>query len=261
MYNERIINMSKHRFRQKKTTGIAILIFGIIIAIYSGGNVYADRLDQTLQKIAGYTFGDSREALSDVEDLVRNSQDDPKEKLRLEKQLASMLTKDATNDCKDFICRQLRLIGTKESVSALNKLLMEEETSDMARYALQHIPGDQAGKALRDGLKKAKGKVLIGIITTLGERRDEDCAKRLVQFIEDFAEMHTSEDKDHDDEEAKKVMHEARDTAVAAINALAKIGGEQAVETLAKARLISCPMVNKAATDALLLWADELQRK
>ena len=253
--------MNEHQLRQQRSTALALLFVWMALAAVGGTEVHAANPDTALQKIASYTFGESREALSDVEDLVRNSQNDPKERLRLEKKLASMLKSEETYDCKDFICRQLRLIGTKESVPSLKTLLMEEETSDMARYALLYIPGDQAGKALRDGLKKAKGKILIGIINTLGERRDEECAKRLAQYIDDFAKLHDTEDKDSEDEEAKKAMHEARNTALAAINALAKIGGENAAETLAKARLISCPMVNKAATGALLLWADEMQRK
>ena len=56
-------------------------------------------------------------------------------------------------------------------------------------------------------------------------------------------------------------MHEARDTAIASINALAKIGGEKAAQSIAEARHIACPGVQKAATDALLLWGDNLVDK
>ena len=121
--------------------------------------------------------------MSAVEDIVRSSSGKPAERLSLEKQFASIQISDVTFECRDFICRQLCVIGTKESVPALGKLLADEKTSDMARYALNSNPDPKAGKALRKALKKTQGTVLIGIINSLGERRDEKSEKALKKLV------------------------------------------------------------------------------
>jgi HEAT repeat protein len=232
----------------------------VIASLFTGASSVEARLDPALQNITTYTFGESREPLSVVEDRVRESQGNSEERLKLEKQFAEILDSDATYECKEFICRQLRVIGTRESVPALKKLLEDEKLSDMARYALQQNPCPEAGKALRDCLRRTGGKVRIGIINSLGERRDKGCDDTFVRYIDNYAALLEKEQDDIEDEDAKKALIEARDTAVAAINALAKIGGEKAAAVLAKARYSSCPQVRKAAKDAILLWADGLHR-
>ena len=52
-------------------------------------------------------------------------------------------------------------------------MLTGEETSDMARYALERMPGEAVNDALRGALPNAKGKPKVGIINSLGERQDE----------------------------------------------------------------------------------------
>ena len=250
--------MTGNILRQAPAAIAVLLVFVIVAVLPVVPDIMAADLDPAIQKITSYTFGASREPLSAVEDMVRSSYGKSSERLRIEKQFASVLTSDATVECKEFICRQLYIIGTKESVPALGKLLMDDKTSDMARYALQRNTCPEAGKALRDGLKKAKGGVLVGIINSLGERCDQECVDELARFISDFAALHPNEDKEKDDKEAMKAMHEARDAAIASINALAKIGGDKAVKTIAEARHIGCPGVKKAAADALLLWGDNL---
>jgi HEAT repeat protein len=69
------------------------------------------------------------------------------------------------------VCRHLRQIGTSVSVPALKVLLLQESTSDMARYALEKIPGLVADEALTEALDKTQGKVRLGILSSLGHRR------------------------------------------------------------------------------------------
>jgi hypothetical protein len=102
---------------------------------------------------------------------VRASHGDAAARLAIERQLAELLKREeATRDCKDFACRQLRIVGTSESVPALAALLTDDSLSDMARYALQLNTDPSVDKALIAALKKAQGLPLIGIINTLGER-------------------------------------------------------------------------------------------
>ena len=63
-------------------------------------------------------------------------------------------------------------IGTAESVPALAALLPDKDLSHMARYALERIPAPEAGAALRDALPKLSGALKVGVIGSLGVRRD-----------------------------------------------------------------------------------------
>lgn len=172
-----------------------------------------DSLDPRIWKIVSIKLGENTEETTVVKDMVRESLNDPAKCLAIEKQFAVILESDATYACKDFVCRQLWLMGTKASVPALSKMLLEEKMSDMARYALQQNPCPEAGKALNNALKKAKGATLIGIINTLGERRDEKCVGSLT-----------------------KLLYKGDDDVIAAsASALGKIGTKSAKKSLDKA--------------------------
>jgi len=137
-------------------------------------------LDQDFRKILTYNFGDSREPLMVIQDRVRSSYGNPETRLDLELQLAELLKKEeATWACKDFACRQLRIVGTKESVPDLASLLTDEKLSDMARYALELNTDPAVDKALVKALKKVQGNQLVGIINTLGERKTKDAVDAL----------------------------------------------------------------------------------
>ncbi len=90
---------------------------------------------------------------------------------------------DASRDAKDFICRKLMIIGTAESVPALAALLPDKELSHMARFALERIPAPEAAQALRDTLPKLDGSLKIGVIASLGARRDVASVLALVALM------------------------------------------------------------------------------
>ena len=136
-------------------------------------------LDTAIEDITTYTFGDSREPLTIVADLVIASNGFPSIRLNLEKQFVKALESDSTPDCKDFICRQLAVMGTDVSIPQLEKMLPVAETSDMARYALETNPSPRACEALRNALADAEGTALIGIINTLGNRKNAENADAL----------------------------------------------------------------------------------
>ena len=48
----------------------------------------------------------------------------------------------------------------------------------MARYALETIPDPSVDDALRDALGKLKGRPLLGVIGSLGVRRDAKAVDR-----------------------------------------------------------------------------------
>lgn len=103
---------------------------------------------RAIAKVSKYEFGDSRIPLSDVQDMVRRSLQSPDSRARLAAMLGELLEGNATVDAKRFACRQLALIGTKAQVAQLAALLSDPALMDLAKYALDRIPGGEAIAAL-----------------------------------------------------------------------------------------------------------------
>lgn len=174
--SERVDAMKK-RFSAIAVRLAPVVILGLTLLVSCARKV---ELDEDFQAVVNYTFGASREPLVVIEDRVRASHGDAAGRLAIELQLAELLKReDTTRDCKDFACRQLRIVGTSKSVPALAALLTDESLSDMARYALQLNTDPSVDKALIAALKKAQGLPLIGIINTLGERKSSGAASAL----------------------------------------------------------------------------------
>ena len=192
--------------------------------------------DEALENIKNYQFGQSRESLSVVADMVRDSAENPDLRKELAQRLAHLLESNATYDCKQFLCRQLSLIGTEKQVPVLAKLLPDEQTSDMARYALERIPGAQVDQALREALGQTKGRIKVGIINSLGNRADTQAVDSLIDLIND----------------------PDQEIAGAAVGALGKIGGKEAAGALDQALEKTEGPLRLAVKDAYLLCADKL---
>jgi HEAT repeat protein len=214
------------------------LIF--LFSIYS--QVLADTkndLNNLLGQIKTYQYGQSREKLSDLSELVRNLSNSKIDLIILEQGLIDFLKADATLAAKQFICKELSVVGTEASVPVLSKMLADEKTSDMARYALERISGAKVDEALLKALGKANGKIKIGIINTLGERREKSAVKSL----------------------AKLVLDKDPTIATATAAALGKIACPMAAETLSNARTKVAGAVKTTVLDAYLMCADQLAKK
>jgi HEAT repeat protein len=86
--------------------------------------------------------------------------------------LLATLASDAGVHDKAVACQHLANWGTAKSVPALAALLGDEVLSDYARSGLEIIKDASAGAALRDALHKLKGRLLAGVVNSLGVRRD-----------------------------------------------------------------------------------------
>jgi HEAT repeat protein len=128
-------------------------------------------------------------------------------------QLLAVLQSQAGHKEKADACRQLSVIGAKEAVPALVALLAEEKLNHMARYALETIPDPGVNSALREALSRLKGRPLVGVIGSLGVRRDPQAVPPLADLL-----------KDADP-----------DTAQAAARALGKIGTLDAAKAIQEA--------------------------
>ncbi|MHC4618791.1 MAG: family 16 glycoside hydrolase [Planctomycetota bacterium] len=189
-------------------------------------------LDELLAEVAKYEYGQSRRPLTELSDAVRSGSDSPGRVKEIEKRFLEFLRSDATPAGKQFVCKELSVIATEESVPTLAGMLTEKATSpiepaDMARYVLERIPGAAADEALREALDKTSGKVQVGIINSLGARGDREAADELGKLL-------TDADKE---------------VAEAAISALGKIGGVEAVRALNKAK-------GKVAPELRAVWAE-----
>jgi HEAT repeat protein len=99
--------------------------------------------------------------------------------------LAAVLKSDAGLKEKVDACRGLAVIGTKDAVPVLAGLLGDKQLSHMARYALETIPDPSVDDALRDALGKLKGRPLVGVIGSVGVRRDAKAAGQLAGLLGD----------------------------------------------------------------------------
>ncbi len=102
-----------------------------------------------------------------------------------EDKLIAVLKSDAPQKEKADACRELAVIGTKSAVPALAALLGDNNLSHMARYGLETIPDPSVDAALRAALGKLKGRLLAGVIGSLGVRRDAQAVKPLAGFLSD----------------------------------------------------------------------------
>ena len=194
------------------------------------------QLDKDLKDVAAFEHGKDAGPLARVEDVVMAVAKDPKARDAVEQRLLGVLGSTATIDAKMFICRQLRTIGTARSVPQLSALLTDPRLSHMARYALGRIEDPAAVQALHGALAKTSGKVQVGIINTLGDRRCE-------KAVPDLARLLTSVD---------------RAVAEAAAGALGRIGGSGVVTVLEAARPRATEPLRRCIDDALLVCADHL---
>jgi HEAT repeat protein len=94
-----------------------------------------------------------------------------------------VLKSNAGQKAKADACRRLALVGTKDCVPALAGLLGDEKLAHMARYALEPIPDDAVDKALRKALATLKGRPLVGVIGSVGVRRDATTVDALAAFL------------------------------------------------------------------------------
>jgi len=133
-------------------------------------------------------------------------------------------------------CQRLGELGPKEAVPALSALLGNDRLGVYARYGLEPIADPSADEALRAGLSKVKGNLLIGVINSIGKRRDAKAGPAL----------------------AKMIYGTDADIARAAAAALGSIGAVSSMRELQAALGKTKGMVRMAVADASLVCAERL---
>jgi HEAT repeat protein len=82
-------------------------------------------------------------------------------------------------------CQRLAVVGDKTAVPALAPLLADPQLSHYARFALEPIPDPSADDALGAALEKVKGKLLVGVINSIGQRKDARAINALAKLLTD----------------------------------------------------------------------------
>jgi HEAT repeat protein len=172
-------------------------------------------MEPVLARVAAWDPSQARDPLYEFTNFLRVAMASGGELPKIEARLLRMLAPGAQTSPggKDFICRQISIIGTEASVPMMARLLNDPSLAEIARYTLERIPGPSAGAALRSALPKASEKSRVGIINALAARRDIQAAPAL------------------------KTLLNSADAAVseAALAALAKIGGAPSLAILKEA--------------------------
>ena len=183
--------------------------------------------------LAQFDFGQDRSALNAIDASIREAAGDAAKLAPIEERLAAVLrTPGLKPGAQDYVCRALSVIGTAKSVPALAPLLKDDRSADVARIALERIPGEAAGAALRAALPGATGRARIGILQSLGVRADATAVPAIAALLGDADAA----------------------TAAAAAQALGRIADDAAATALLKCGQFDVP----AIADGALLCADRV---
>ena len=196
-------------------------------------------LTKLLEEIGAYEYGNSRESLTELSNYIRFAIDSPDLLLEIENQCLELLRTEISLAGKQFICKQLSLMGSEKAIPVLTEMLLDKTTSDMARYALERIPGTAVDEALRGALSGTDGLIKIGIINTLGQRRDLESVPLIRGLI----------------------YGPDPEIAQTSIAALGQITGPEATAALAEAKDKTTGTLRLLVLDAYLKCADQLMIK
>lgn len=224
----------KHKTRTSRLLLVVMAASCLVLSLSAAANDMVS-LDAILKRLAVFEHGGGEEPLFQLRNYVLSRKESPEARRACEENLVTFLCGSATAAGKRAVCRQLRLIGSGYSVPILARMLSERETSDMARYALENIPGTEADVALISALNKTRGSQRVGIIASLGQRRSSGAVSPL------------------------KILFGGPDgeTAVAAVTALGQIGDSKATEALTAALERMKEPLKSVAASALLRCAED----
>ncbi|MEE9431378.1 MAG: HEAT repeat domain-containing protein [Melioribacteraceae bacterium] len=192
--------------------------------------------DESFNKISNYEYGQSRNSLTDFSNMVNSLAKTEENRELAEENILDFLKTDATFASKQFVCRELRIIGSEKSVEVLSEMLLNEKTTNIAKYALENIPGSKVDDALIEMLPKADKSIQLGIINSLATRKSEASVPSI----------------------SKLLASSNSDIANTAASALGKIGNDECINYLAPYLDSKNNIFRNIVLDSYLLCADEL---
>ncbi|MBN2475320.1 MAG: HEAT repeat domain-containing protein [Pirellulales bacterium] len=154
----------KHTFR---TTLLLTVLTAASCALAAEPETLA-KLDEALKAVPAFQHGDSGGPLMEIERIVFQLPTDDPSREAIEEKVLETLQAATTADAKQFLCTQLRVIGTDRCVPALEGLLADPEVADAAVYALGRLE-TRGIPALSRALEKTSGRVQAAIVNALAD--------------------------------------------------------------------------------------------
>lgn len=102
-----------------------------------------------------------------------------------ETDLLELLRSEAPPVEKAEACRRLRRVATPAAIPALAAQLTDERVGPAARHALEVLPFPEATRALREALPRASVTLRLGLVDSLGWRRDAEAVPALRAWLDD----------------------------------------------------------------------------
>lgn len=127
-------------------------------------------MEQAFEVLKTFDWGGDRGALTPITQAITTGHGKPEVLGPIQARLLEIVTGTTPRPGKEFACRQLALMGNADAAKGLAPLLLDGETADMARFALEQIPESAASAVLIDALDKTSGVVCAGIALSLGRR-------------------------------------------------------------------------------------------
>jgi HEAT repeat protein len=152
-----------------------------------------------------------------------------------EQELLAVLRSDAPPAEKAITCKLLAIHGSDAAVPDLAELLSNEQLASWSRIALEAIPGNTAGEALRNATDSLDGQLLVGVLNSIGVRQDDQAVELLTKRLQD------------DDVEV----------ASAAAVALGHIGNSEATQVLRKSLAAGPEKIRSAIAEGCVLCAEQ----
>jgi hypothetical protein len=152
------------------------------------------------------------------------------------KLLAMLTDPNSTVFQKAIACKKLAFVGGKDCIQPMAALLSHPQLACYARFGMEPNPDPSVDDAFRAALPTLKGRLQIGVITSIGVRRDARALPALARLI--------------DDPDAG--------VAGAAAASVGMIGGQDAARALTSALDRTKPPVFPVVARAALLCAEGL---
>ena len=159
---------------------------------------------------------------------------DPPARTR-EQELVALLRSETPEADKALAFKNLAIHGSAACVGDVATYLGNERLASWARITLEAVPGAEASAALRTATERLSGRLLVGVINSLGVRRDAAAVTLLVTRLGDADPA----------------------VATAAAAALGKIGTAEAAAGLARALAAGKPDRDSVA-EACVVCAERL---